>query len=568
MFYHEIRFDIDYSPENQRWNGWGSHGHDWHMREHVAELKKVFVRELQPDGGVLPDTPSVALSDLKVPASRLKDRDLQALAAICGKNGVSADRQLRVLHSAGQSYYDVLRVRENQLKSYTDAVVFPEKEAQLVKLFGWCAKQRVALVPYGGGSSVVGGVEAQKAKKQRAVLTVNLTRMNQLLELDEYSRLARFQPGVYGPQLEKILNERGYTLGHFPQSFEYSTLGGWVAARSGGQQSNRYGKIEEMLTAVRVITPAGQIETLRVPAESAGPDWNQIIAGSEGLLGIISEVTVRIHRLPQSRRYFGILFPGFRQGVDFVREVSTEGEGFDLSMARLSDEEETRMYTLLGQVTKKKTLFSPVKHAVQEAVLRAAGQGAGRCVVIAGMDGEVSHMNRQEIRLRRAVRKHGGFFAGQSVGKNWIRGRFNMPFLRNHVLDFGVGVDTLETSTTYANVEAVHRGVLEALRSVTPHVVAFCHMSHSYHEGACLYFSFMFLIDQKNPVAQWQRFKKAASDKLVELGATISHHHGVGADHVPWYRKSNQRAAIAGLQAMKKAVDPDGILNPGKVFDG
>ena len=568
MFYHEIRFDINYDPSNLRWNGWGAEGHEWQHRAHIPALKSLFIRELNAPEQKLPETPSVELADLRVPPSKLSVRELETLGGIVGKTNVSAERQMRVLHSAGQSYYDVIRLRNNELKSYTDAVVFPEKESQLAKLFDWCAKNRIAVVPYGGGSSVVGGVEAQKGARHRAVLTVNLTRMNALLELDEYSRLAQFQPGIYGPQIEKILNGRGYTLGHFPQSFEYSTLGGWVAARSGGQQSNHYGKIEEIITSVRVVTPAGVIETLRVPAESSGPDWNQIVAGSEGLLGIISAVTVKVHRLPESRRYFGVLFPTFQHGIDFVREVSNEGEGYDLSMVRLSDAEETRMYTLLADVTKKKSLLGSVKHFAQNTILRAAGQGAGRCVVIAGMDGEIGHMNRQEIRVRKAIRKHGGFYAGESVGRNWLRGRFNMPFLRNHVLDFGVGVDTLETSTTYARAAQVHREVLAALQKVTPHIVAFCHMSHSYHEGACLYFTFMFLMDPKNPVGQWQKLKKAASDVLVRLGAAISHHHGVGADHVPWYNKQQSPAALGGLRAMKSAVDPGGILNPGKVFDG
>lgn len=567
MFYHEIRFDINYEPDNLRWNGWGSEGHDWQHRDHIPELKRLLVKELGSPDGALPETPSVALDDLKVPGSRIGEKDLKALAAIVGKDGVSADHRMRVLHSAGQSYNDVMRLRTNQLKAYTDAVVFPRKESELPKLFAWCAKNKVALVPYGGGSSVVGGLEARKASGHRAVLTANLTRMNAMLELDEYSRIARFQPGIYGPQIEKTLNERGFTLGHFPQSFEYSTLGGWVAARSGGQQSNHYGKIEEILTSVKMATPSGEIETLRVPAESAGPDWNQIIAGSEGLLGIITEVTVKIHRLPEGRRYFGILFPTFRQGVNFVREVSNEGEGYDLSMVRLSDSEETRMYSLLSEITKKKSLLRPIKKLIQESVLAVAGQRSGRCVVIAGMDGELGHMNRQEIRVRKAIRKHGGFYAGESVGKNWIRGRFNMPFLRNHVLDFGVGVDTMETSTIYGNVEEVHAEVLKSLREVTPHMVAFCHLSHSYHEGSCLYFSFMYLMDVKDPLGQWHKLKRAASDALVRTGATISHHHGVGMDHAPWYKKQTGPAALGGLQAMKAAIDPDGILNPGKLFD-
>lgn len=564
MFYPEIKSDINYDPENLRWNGWGAEGHDWFYADRVPHVREFFEQELG-GGAALPDTPSVRLEDLKVPKSRLSEKDVTALQGIAGKNGATSELRMRVLHSVGQSYYDVVRLCTNELKDFTDAVVFPANEAQIKKIFDWCVKNKVALVPYGGGSSVVGGVEALKRGGQKAVLTVNLTRMNSLLELDEYSRQAVFEPGIFGPQLEQELGERGYTLGHFPQSFEYSTLGGWVAARSGGQQSNRYGKIEEIISSVRVLTPAGTIETLNVPADGAGPDINQVVAGSEGLLGIITRVTVKVHRLPEGRRYSGIMFPSFEKALDFQRECSTHD--FGLSMVRLSDGEETRLFSILAQVTKKPAAFSGIKHQLQEGVLRLMGQREGRCIVVAGLDGEEERMGREEINLRRIIRKHGGFYAGRSVGERWLRGRFNMPFLRNHIMNFGVGVDTLETATTYAKAKELHSAVIEALKSVSADTIAFCHLSHSYHDGACLYFTFMFRLDVKDPVGQWKKYKTAASDAIAKLGATISHHHGVGADHAPWYAKLTGKLAVAGLRAFKKEADPQGILNPGKLFD-
>lgn len=564
MFYHEIKYDIDYSQSNLLWNAWGSRDHGFFHTERLPQVFDLLAREFGlKSAEELPATPSVAFDDLKVPESRLSDQAFQALQGIVGKDAASRDRTDRVFHSRGQSYHDLLRLRTNALKNYVDAVVWPSSEKQIEKILEWCGKQKVALVPYGGGSSVVGGVEAL-AGKHKQVLSLDLTRLDQLIELDEHSRLASFEAGIYGPRLEKILNDRGFTLGHFPQSFEYSTLGGWAAARSAGQQSSRYGKIEAMLTRLRVLTPAGPVETMRIPASATGPDMNQIMAGSEGLLGVISRATVRVHPLPEGRQYMGVIFPDFVSAVRFVEEAAQE---HDLSMCRLSDPEETRLFEMLAQATRSPGALRKLKAAVQSLVLRAAGQGEGRCLVIAGMDGGMREVQGKEILVRRLIHKHGGFYAGEKPGLNWLKGRFNMPFLRNHLMERGVGVDTLETSTTYDRISEVHRETLGAIRLALPKSLAMAHISHSYHEGASLYFTVLFPMDTANPVQQWQKMKTAASDALLAHGGAISHHHGIGVDHRAHFQKQVGKTQLAALRALKAELDPHGLLNPGKLFD-
>lgn len=560
--YSEIKFDINYDPANLRWNGWGAEGHDFFYADRVPEIVALLAREI----GVAPDsftpTPSVALEDLRMPPARLGDAALKALAGIVGKDAVFADRRMRALYSRGQSYYDLIRLRTNQFRTYTDAVVFPADEKQVVKLLAWCEKNRTAFIPCGGASSVVGGLEPI-AGAQKAILTVNLQRMNCLIEVDEISGLATFEAGIFGPQIERILNDRGWTLGHFPQSFEYSTLGGWAAARSAGQQSNRYGKIEEILTAVRMVSPAGEIETLRAPAGATGPDWNQIIAGSEGLLGVITRATVKIHRLPEVRSYFAAYFPDLTRAVAFVHDAVHA----DFAMARISDALETRNLEILSRVVKPESFGSALKHKLQEQVLRAVGMRAGRCLVIAGFEGGAREVQGREITARELIRKHKGFYGGKSGGQNWQRGRFNMPFLRNHLFERGIGVDTLETAVTYDRVFELHDAVLKALKKSADPCLAMCHLSHSYHEGACLYFTCMFPIDGRDPIAQWKRIKTAASDAVVAAGGNISHHHGVGADHRPWFLKGLGATGAGALKALKANLDPKAILNPGKLFD-
>ena len=560
MEYFEIKKDINYDRKSLLWNAWGAQSHAFFQAPYIPEILEVLKGKLRRTENFSP-TPSCEESSLTLPAGRLTASQLKALSAITGPSGCRTDRHERVFHSAGQSYYDIIRLRTNSLKKFVDAVLYPTTERQIEAIYKISKKNKITIIPFGGGTSVVGGLEVGNSSR---VISLDMTRMNKFLGLNEENRLAEFESGIYGPEIENALNPKGYTLGHFPQSFEYSTLGGWIAARSAGQQSNRYGKIEEIMQAMTLLTPTGKIETLNSPASSIGPDYNQIAAGSEGLLGVITRAKVKVHELPQNRKYVGILLHDFPTGISFVRECNRRG--LPLAMIRLSDATETSLLMEFSGIGKKGILHS-FSSTAQKTFLRLFGPGQNFSLVLAGMEGSELEIREVEIQLRQIVSEYHGFFAGTGPGKGWMKGRFNMPFLRNHLMEFGVGVDTMETSTTYDNAKIVYDAVLNEIRAAMPECLAMAHISHSYHHGVCLYYTVMFPMDLKRPIEQWLKMKKAASSAMVKNGAAISHHHGVGVDHKIYYEKQIGETALKGLRAMKQTLDPDHLLNPGKLFD-
>ncbi|MBI3394591.1 MAG: FAD-binding oxidoreductase [Spirochaetia bacterium] len=561
MIYHELDPHISYDRANLRWNGWGAYDRGFHYAQYIEQVTHLLAPQMQMT--TIPRTPSVELEDIRLTKSRLTKSQEQSLLKIMGRGHVKTDRLERVYHAVGRSYYDVVRLWFNKLSTFPDVVVYPTSEAAIQQLFQWCRKNKAAVIPFGGGSSVVGGVESLKAAGQKLIVSADMTKMERLVDFDPANRLATFEAGIYGPRLEAMLNGRGYTLGHFPQSFEYSTLGGWLAARSAGQQSNRYGKIEELVNSVRLVTPQGTIATARVPASSTGPDMDQIAAGSEGLLGIITQGTVKVHPLPEERRYLTALCPDFASGVGFV-QAAAQAE-IHLSMARLSDVNETAQLQAFAGLSSHGVL-GKIKGTVQALFLRAMGIGKSPCILMVGLDGTRSEVRDSIFHVRKIMRDHNLVYVGEGPGRRWLKGRFNMPFLRNHVMEHGIGVDTMETATTYDKLLSLHDGVLAAASDAMPHAIGMCHISHSYLEGACLYFTFMFPMDLKEPVRQWTRLKNVVSQAITKHGGTISHHHGVGADHAEWYLKEAGPVAVRALRSLKAELDPDGILNPGKLF--
>ncbi|XDD48775.1 FAD-binding oxidoreductase [Leptospira sp. WS92.C1] len=562
MFYTELNAKIDYSRDNLRWNAWGAYGQDFFRVAQMQEILGFLSDEFKVTD--IRKTPPVALEEITLPKSTLSAVQIRELGKISGTKHFSTERRERIFHSAGRSYYDVLRLSFDSLKHFVDGVIYPSKESEISKILEYCSKNNITVIPFGGGSSVVGGLEVVKGKGQKSVLSLDTTRMDSLVHLDSESHLATVQAGIYGPKLEKLLNDQGFTLGHFPQSFEYSTLGGWIAARSAGQQSNRYGKIEEILTCLKVITPTGTVQTLREPASSTGPDLNQIFAGSEGLLGVISEATIKVHKLPETRKYFGIVFPNFKSGVNFIKDVNHRE--IPTSMIRLSDKNETRLYQTLGTLGKKMTPGRWIKNLIQAQVLKFKSLGEEKCVILLGLDGSREDVSQNFSKIKKIIGNHGGLYAGTHLGEQWIHSRYNMPFLRNHVMENGIGVDTMETSTTYDRVLNLHKEGISALEKSIPGSIAMCHISHSYHEGACLYYTIIFPMDEKKPADQWFKMKRTVSETFFQNGAPISHHHGVGLDHKAWYEKATSKPALLGLRAFKKEIDKKEILNPGKVF--
>jgi alkyldihydroxyacetonephosphate synthase len=405
-----------------------------------------------------------------------------------------------------------------------------------------CAAEDLSVVPFGGGTSVVGGVEPLRAGHRGAV-TLDLTRMRGI-ETDPTSLTAVLGPGHTGPQAEAALAERGYTLGHFPQSFEFATVGGFVATRSAGQASTGYGRIDELVLGVRMSCPAGELVARPFPGTAAGPRLRELTVGSEGVLGVITEATLRIRPAPRARVYEAWRFDSFGEGCEAYRAMEQAEAAADI--CRLSDEAETALS------------------------LARAGSGEqvepGGSLAIVGFEGEPEEVERRRGRAAGFLKGAGARNLGEGPGAAWERGRYRAPYLRDDLLDRGVMVETLETSTWWSNLDTLYTAVGDALRSALGQALVLCHVSHLYPSGASLYFTFITAQDAEDPLGQWRRAKTAACDAIASNGGTITHHHAVGRDHAPWMRSEVGDTGLEVLQAAKERLDPAGIMNPGKLL--
>jgi alkyldihydroxyacetonephosphate synthase len=380
------------------------------------------------------------------------------------------------------------------------------------------------------------------------------------LEVDRTSLLATFEPGVQAPRAETLLASRGLSLGHFPQSFEFATIGGFVATRSAGQASTGYGRIDELVTGLRCVTPAGELVVKPFPASAAGPSLKELLVGSEGVLGVITEATLQVRPLPERRRYEGWSFTSFEQGCEAFRQVEQADASPDV--ARLSDEDETRLSLALAS-------SGSAAERVGRAYLRARGH-AGGCIAIVGWEGRDREVARRRARTRALLRASAGLPLGERPGRSWLRSRYAAPYLRDALLDRGVMAETLETATSWSRLGGLQQAVRAALRDSlnargTPPLVM-CHVSHLYRDGASLYFTFIARQEDGVGLAQWRAAKRAASDAIVAGGGTITHHHAVGRDHAHWMRAEVGDLGLGVLRAAKACLDPRGIMNPGKLL--
>ncbi len=427
-------------------------------------------------------------------------------------------------------------------------------------LLGYASQAGARLIPYGGGTSVVGHVDPPSG--DAPVLTVSMARVNGLLRFDEISQLATFGAGAAGPDLEAQLRARGFTLGHFPQSFEYSTVGGWVATRSSGQQSLGYGRIEQLFAGGRVEAPAGTLELPPYPASAAGPDLREIVLGSEGRLGIITEATVRISPLPERERFYAVFLPAFADGVAAVRELVQAR--IPLSMLRLSTAVETE--TTLRLAGHERLIQA------LERVLAMRGAGPEKCMLLLGFTGRKSLVTLARKDAIAIAGAHRGVRAGgATVGKQWQRSRFRVPYLRNSLWDAGYAVDTLETATRWSQlpklVQVVESALETALAERGERVHVFTHLSHFYPDGASLYTTYLFRLaaDPDDTLHRWQALKAAASRAIVAHGGTISHHHGIGTDNAPYLAAEKGELGMQVLRDLCARFDPGGLMNPGKL---
>ncbi|SDH43783.1 FAD-binding oxidoreductase [Pseudomonas panipatensis] len=528
----------------RRWNGWGE--------ETTSMALPVQGREFlagEIGGGLKLADATLETVLAKVPASRLGEHPL-----------VVREPLDRLLHARGQSLPDWLAMREGEFGRFPDGVAYPQSAAQIRELLRYAAEQDCLLIAYGGGTSVAGHINPPDSAK--AVLTLSLEHMNRLLELDEESLVATFGPGANGPQVESQLRARGYTLGHFPQSWELSTLGGWVASRSSGQQSLRYGRIEQLFAGGTLETFAGPLDIPTFPASSAGPDLRELVLGSEGRFGVISSVKVRVSPLPEQENFHVVFLPSWQQGLRAIRRLAQAR--VPLSMLRLSNAVETRtQLTLAGH---------PRSIAWLERYLKLRGAGDGKCMLTVGVTGARAQNAASLKAARRLLKGFGGVFTGTLLGRKWEASRFRSPYLRETLWQAGYVVDTLETATDWSNVDNLMQRIEACLRdgltAEGERVHVFSHLSHVYGEGSSIYTTYVF-----RPAAsyaatheRWRRLKDSASRVIVENRGTISHQHGVGKDHAPYLAAEKGELGMATLRVLAGHFDPAGRLNPGTLL--
>ena len=546
------------------WNGWGWAAH----KDEVAGREDVWTWLAREVGmPSLLATPPRALEDIAVAPSRLGAAERAHLAQTLGEDRLRDDTYERVFHARGRSYHDLLYLRSGDLAIVPDAVVYPRGTDEVLAVLTFASDNDIAVVPYGGGTSVVGAVTAD-AGTFKAVISLDMSGMDRLIGMDALNNTATAETGIFGPALETALRAQGVTLGHYPQSFEFSTLGGWIAHRGAGQQSGRYGRADKWLVSAKLATPRGLLTTEDFPASSAGPRLTDLVLGSEGAFGVITEATFITRPAPAKQDYRAFLFKSFASGAAAIRRAAQERLPF--AMLRLSDAEETRFYRAYAAAGKTPGFAGRIANMF----LKSRGFDAEACGMIAGFEGDRPTVERARKRFAAIAGELGAMAAGESAGKRWFESRFHGPYLREPMMDRGLGVDTLETAASWSKLDGLYAAVKKALqdsiRETVPrpdaHGIVTCHISHAYPDGASLYFTYIFPRTLHGDVAQWQAIKKAATDAILAHGGTISHHHGVGTDHLPWMENEKGALGVEILRAIKTTLDPKGILNPGKLI--
>ncbi len=497
--------------------------------------------------------PGPPLTDAAVAPPAIAARPLPWLGA-----ELSTDPLDRLAHARGMGLADVIRVRSGHVPALPDGVCRPHSAAEVEAVVAACAASGVRLIPWGGGTSVTGGVNVLPSPAP--VVTLDLERLAGLSAWDEVSELATLGAGTAGPALEAALAGLGMTLGHYPQSWELATLGGWVAARSSGQESVGYGRIEDLVAGLELVAPAGCLRLQPMPASAAGPDLRQLVLGSEGRLGVITEVTVRVRPRPASQAVEAALVPSIELGLDAVRAL-VRAE-LPLTVVRLSDAPETQVAMAVGLA--QRVAMAPLVNAY----LRLRGIGTDACLMLVGAAGEREQVDAALAAANAILRPQGAVILGRGPGRTWQRDRFRHPYLREALLDHGYATDTLETALPWSRAAAARQAVAAAIAGslgrLGERVAVLCHVSHPYRDGASLYFTFFFRPsgDPAATLHRWALAKRAANDALIAQGATMSHHHGVGQWHAPWLQAEVGTMGITALRAAAAAFDPEGIMNP------
>lgn len=506
---------------------------------------------------------SIPLDDVTLNAPRIDDPVLRSLRRLLPEDAIRTDKLARAQHACGRSYRNLVCCQRGLVPNPPDVVVYPADEGQVAGVVAWAADREVAIIPFGGGTSLTNGIEPEP--ERHPTVTMDLSRLNHLVSLNTDSWTARIQAGARGPELEAALNARGFTLGHFPHSFECSTLGGWIATRSAGQAATGYGTIEALTQAVRMVSPTGILETKNIPAAATGPSLLHLALGSEGAYGVITEATMRVRPQPEAQEYHGVLFHRLTDGLNALRDLVQQGT--PPTVVSLSDAADTAVLSMLSHEPQG---WRWLADRGIEAYLSRRGYAPNgeSCLLIVGYEGEATYVKNLVKQAVATCRTYDGFHLGQAAGESWKRDRFIQPYLRDTILAMGMMVDTLDTATTWSNAVNLYEVINAAINAAIPtcgggsgHVMT--RFGHATPGGISLTTTFWGRRMPGQEIEQWWEIKQAATEAILEAEGTLSHHQGIGRDRVPWLGEEIGPVGMAVLKALKRTLDPEGIMNPG-----
>jgi alkyldihydroxyacetonephosphate synthase len=550
-----------YTAKHMKWWGWGdeeigfdagSHPGLWPYAKAVLGVEEENV-----------NMPPVSIDAVRLREAIRHERCLAELRLWMRADQICDSRHERLVHAYGKGLRDLFRMRNGMAEGAPDLVVYPENEHDVLMTIRAAAEHDAVVIPFGGGSNIAGCLE--RSETHRMVMSLDMRRMRRVLAVDKESLTARIEAGVFGPDLEEQLSGYGLTLGHFPDSFLHSTLGGWIATRSAGMQSDKYGKIEDMVIALRMVTPAGVLATRTVPKSSNGIDVNHLCIGSEGTLGVITEATMQVHPRAESRRTHGYLFLNFESGIEAMHECVRKQ--CTPSMARLNDSGKTALSMAFKPPSSK---LSQAITRVMKSYLQMKGFNfAQACLMLTTFEGSKGEITRQHHQVSAIHRRFGAADLGPSSGKSFESTKYDFPHIRDFLMDRGITSDVSETATVWSNVVPLYRAATADLSTaieesgVKPWVG--CHISHSYHSGASLYLTFACQQKHGQEMQQYLHAKRVVQQSFIDHGATLSHHHAVGTEHLPWLTDDISPVGVLAIAAIKGGLDPGNVMNPGRL---
>ena len=552
--------------KQQKWWGWGEESLAYRYEDKPKFVP--FVKKMVGVDITRTVQPIPPFSSLDVPASQLTDALRERFVEILGDGFVQTDDETRVVHAYGKGVRDLIRIRKGNLGRVPDVVLYPGTQQEVEALVDAAVEADAVVIPFGGGSNIVAALEAEPGET-RQVVSVNMGRLRKVLEIDEVSGLAHIQAGVFGPDMEDQLTQRGWTMGHHPDSFVWSTLGGWIATRSSGMQSDKYGDIADIVRGVTMVMP-GQVLQLRpLPSSSSGPSVREMVLGSEGRLGIITSVWVNVHRLPEAREIQAYFFPTYEDGLKACQQIVESDAA--VMMARVSDPVETQYIMANGKKSGK--VSSLANKAIQALMVRKGWDLENIAMSFIGFEGSENHVRYEKGLVGKIVRATGGMGVGKGPGSLYDQKKYDTPYIRDFMLDRGLICDVSETTTPWAYAAEIHSKTVarfhETMNEMGVRGVVFCHLSHSYHSGACQYFTFAIADDGDNQEETYDRAKRVIQQSFMDFHGTVSHHHGVGEEHSPWMDQDISPAGVFIQRKLFEGVDPGRNLNPGKiVHDG